>query len=347
MQEAIPVLMDARRSEQHLVPREPAGRAHYFLSCLGSMERRHSGPMDDWMATCKRLASLLSVETMLADQGDSRIYVNVTARSKALEFATAMAERCLDSPLFSRDAKLRLVFVAVTERHNRLACLLAADLGASSLLEVQEGNLKRTLAIGGSFGNPCSALEKAMQPGCTAFAPLSAMLSDDELLKARGSTNASFLHTAYADGCWEAMITLLDRLPEMAALEDQRGVPAIAQPVGRPPPLELYRRLVQATPPELLLRQGIGGGTALHRAVNLFAPGYVEALLQHMPVKGRAIANNNGLTALDIAEQRYDGTIRHRRLAQATGEYESRPYQADGLPIIEMLAVGRMTKAAT
>jgi len=321
----------ALHREDVLVMREEGAYKRSILEILcTSREFGLDGRRDEWAAAARRVAALLTVDDVLARAQLWRSHLTMATSCGSEDWAVAMAERCLGSPLFTKEHQQDVIRAATTAAMVELAELLATNMDPSALLE------------GDCNGDCCLSLALKRSDG-VCFQPIAQQIPEDLLLQYRADKRGkTVLHLAASLLRWEAVDFLVERVPELAAEEGAACLAAVNPDMTSPaPPIEVYVKLVQATPVELLMRpMGYWGQTALHAAVGSYWMPHVEALLQHLPPEAKAIQDSSGSTALDVAEQRARGAVPYR------DRYGQERFNAEGAAMAALLAMGRMTKAA-
>mmetsp|Transcript_632 Transcript_632/g.2230 ORF Transcript_632/g.2230 Transcript_632/m.2230 type:complete len:341 (+) Transcript_632:1-1023(+) len=304
--------------EQVVAHRDRKGwkRPSVLTVVLGGLPEEKRPWPEEWEALARRVLELVTPADLLTRK--NRIATATTALDE--EFVTAMVEKCMGEPEFTEEARLKVLEGVVLNPWPALAAMLVDGLDPSLFCR------RRFLRV-------------AIEQGRTAvFMVLADALSDDQLLHCRGKD--TLLHTACAKHAWEIVEVLLNRTPEALTIAGRGGEGAIHQPY-REPPLDLWRRIVEGTPEELLLHKDKETKrTILHRTVHMFKTEHLEVLIVYFPHSGRKLRCKTGETALQLAQKKAEGKLKVRTVRNRDDVV------VDGLAMVEILGVGAMTKAA-
>jgi len=271
---------------------------------------------DDWVKAAGLVLDIVAPDDLLVPVN----WVAHAAQLREERIVELMLEKCIHAPEFTVDAKLAVLENVVSNEWPTVAAMLVETLDPALLVE--ERFLRWPIQCGS--GNT------------DTFKVIADVVTDEQLLACPGKQ--SLLGTACNSSRWTVARMLLDRTPE-ALLTASRIGPVI-NVFCQPPPLDVWQRIVDGTPEELLLYQGYRKRTILHKVARDFSVDHYSVLAVRIPPSVRAMIDTKGRSPLDVAVKRARGEVEPHY-----GE-DKEQFIADGEAIASLLRVGSVTKAA-
>jgi len=311
-----------RALDAGMVGRESLVGTNIGRTLLVLIFKLHGSEKKPWEEDCARATERLVGVLTAADAIE--LLLDFKQHSATEMAMLLLFEKCIDAPEFTEGAAMGVFERAVAFHWDNIARRLADRLDPA------------VLATTNCLRQAITHRREELQ----FF--IAARLSDEQLSSYPGDP---LLYTASAYGQWSFAELLLDRIPEayFGSAFDKKAEAVLR--LDDAPPVWLWRRIVELSPDELFVLEkdaelSSGISAIIHKVVKVYDAGHLSVIMKRMSPFGIDLQCATWKLAHLYARQRASGALRG-------GEgVDTESFAAEGKAMVELMAVGRVTKGA-